>query len=249
LLKLDRKDTGWIISFIYLGYVYLGQLPFLRQIDVFSTTFSSFVLIGAYAISSVLIIGAKSSAKFFIVAAVIGSAMELLSLNTGFPFGRYYYTNELGAMLGPLPVFIPLLWASLGFYAYMAGGKYGMPFLMVFTDLALDPRFSGHLWIWISKTQYFGDPLTNFVGWFFTSALIILVFVALQKLDHGISYPAIVFYLFSGINECISDLYAHLLLPAIIAGVIFIVSFLILFHFRYSKDKMLRKQSQNRIAS
>ncbi|MCW6168840.1 MAG: carotenoid biosynthesis protein [Thermoplasmatales archaeon] len=249
MLKPNRKNIGWTVSFIYLAYVYLGQLPFLRQLDVFSTIISSIVLIGVYAISSVLIIGAKSSAKFFIIAAIIGSAMELLSLNTGFPFGRYYYTNELGSMLGPLPVFIPLLWASLGFYAYMAGGKYGMPFLMVFTDLALDPRLSGHLWIWISTTQYFGDPITNFVGWFFTSALIILVFVELQKVDHVISYPAIVFYLLSGINECISDLYAHLIFPAVIAGVIFVVSFLILFYYTRSKNEMFRKGLENHIAS
>jgi len=230
LFSSNRKDLGWLLSYVYLFYIFIGQLPFLREMGVFSTIISSFLMICIYVISSILILGLRSSAKFFIIAAVVGSGMELLSLDTGFPFGRYYYTAELGPLLGQLPVFIPLLWASLSFYAYMAGGRYGMPFLMVFMDLALDPRLSGHLWIWVSSTQYFGDPVTNFVGWFVTAAIIILFFSMTEMNTVEIGLPAIGFYALSGLNECILDIYAELQVPALISAMIFVASTLVLLY-------------------
>ncbi len=233
LPKQTRRNIGWILSYIYLSYLLIGQTPLLKDTPFFSTIIVSVMFIGVYAVSSVLIIGTRNSVVFFLIAATVGSLMELLSLNTGFPFGKYFYTAELGPMVGQLPVFIPLLWASLGFYAYRAGGKYGMPFLMVFIDLALDPRLSGHLWIWISETQYFGDPITNFVGWFVTSALIILIYSLVEKNGYKVDVLAIVFYLIYGLSECISDVYAHLDLPALISACIFITSSIILIYLNY----------------
>lgn len=233
LKSIKRKDVGWFISYAYLGYIFIGQLPALRESLFFSSTVTPIVLIPVYIASSILIIGSKRSIKFFLVAAIIGTAMEFLSLNTGFPFGRYYYTDQIGPFIGQIPVFVPLLWASLSFYSYAAGGKYGMPFLIVFTDLALDPRFSGHLWIWISTTQYFGDPITNFVGWFLTSAIIIIFYSIVEKKDLQISMFAIGFYLLFGISSCISDANASLVLPAIISVMIFIASSIFLV--RYAK--------------
>src|SRR5437588_10189850 len=42
--------------------------------------------------------------------------------------------------------------------------------VMVMWDLTLDPTASTiqHLWIWEQGGGYFGVPLTNYLGWFFT---------------------------------------------------------------------------------
>jgi len=41
---------------------------------------------------------------------------------------------------------------------------------MVAWDLGMDPTSSTirHLWIWEQGGGYFGVPLTNYLGWFFT---------------------------------------------------------------------------------
>jgi len=43
-------------------------------------------------------------------------------------------------------------------------------FVMVMWDLTFDPRASTieHQWIWEQGGGYFGVPLTNYLGWFFT---------------------------------------------------------------------------------
>ena len=125
--------------------------------------------------------------------------------------------------IGQLPIFIPLLWASIGFYSYRAGGKYLMPFLMVALDLSFDPRYSGHLWIWISKTQYFGDPWLNFLGWFITSAVIIAIFSAVSEKSISFDIRAVIFYTLFGLDNCISDIYAKLFIPALVSLSIFMV--------------------------
>ena len=93
---MKKSDAAWIISFIYIAYLFIGQIPFLKNNSIFSSLTVSLLLIIVYFISSILIMGKKGSAYFFIVAAVVGSLLELLSLNTGIPFGKYIYTGELG---------------------------------------------------------------------------------------------------------------------------------------------------------
>ena len=167
--------------------------------------------------------GKKNSAYFFIIAAVVGSLLELLSLNTGIPFGKYVYTGELGPKIGQLPIFIPLLWASLSFYSYRAGGKFLMPIFMVVLDLSFDPRYSGHLWIWISKTQYFGDPWTNFLGWFITSVIIITLYSLISRGKDVPDVKAVIFFILFGIDNCISDIYDKLFIPAYVSLLIFLI--------------------------
>lgn len=240
---MKRQDIAWYISFSYIAYLFIGQVPQFKNSLIFNTFLTSVLLIVLYGISSALILGSKRSLLFFISAAIIGSFFELLSIHTGIPFGKYVYTDELGTEIGGIPVFIPLLWASLGFFSYRAGGYFLMPFLMVALDLSFDPRYSGHLWIWISKTQYYGDPWTNFLGWFITSLVIIIVYQFMVKNNWQLDFKAVIFYTLFGIDNCISDIYDNLRVPAMISLVIFIAIFLFL-SMKYIKEKSkLQKNS------
>ncbi len=220
---MKREDIAWLSAFIYIAYIYLGQIPQLKQMDEFSTLFVSVLLLLVYAIASAAILGSGRSIVFFAVSALIGSLMELISIHTGYPFGSYSYTDALGPKLGPIPVFIPLLWSSLSFFSMEAFGPFWMPLAMVFLDLSFDPRFSGVLWIWSVPTQYYGDPISNFLGWFVTSAIISVVVVFLIKFKGFGSLRAILFYLLFGLNNSISDLYHALYVPAAIASVLIIL--------------------------
>ncbi len=219
---MKKRDIGWAVSFIYIGYLFIGQIPELKKIPIFSTTSVSVFLLVSYLITSFLLWKGKKTLIFFIVAALTGSLFEFLSLKTGIPFGHYYYTKLLGPLIGPIPLFIPLLWASLSFYAFQAGKKFAMPFLLVALDLSFDPRFSSVLWVWTSKTQYFGDPWTNFVGWFITACVIAIIFSLIYPRDGGVDGRAMLFYVFFGFDNCLSDLYAGLVTPAIVSFIIFL---------------------------
>lgn len=226
----NREKIGWGVSYAYIVYIYVAQIPQLRNLPAFSTINVSVFLIIAFAVTSVLVSGYRRALAIFVSGAVIGSLMELLSIHTGIPFGLYRYTPALGPLIGPIPVFIPLLWASLGYYSIKAGGLYGMPLVMMFLDLSFDPRFSGTLWVWISGTQYFGDPWTNFAGWFITSALIAAAYFLITRTRERPAGAGILFYFLFGINNCISDLYSHLLYPAIISAAVFTASAAVLFY-------------------
>jgi putative membrane protein len=55
---------------------------------------------------------------------------------------------------------------------------------MVMWDLTFDPRASTiqHMWIWEQGGGYFGVPLTNYLGWFFTVYVFLQLFALFVKL-------------------------------------------------------------------
>jgi putative membrane protein len=58
---------------------------------------------------------------------------------------------------------------------------------MVMWDLTFDPRASTiqHMWIWEQGGGYFGVPLTNYLGWFFTVYVFLQLFALLVRLRPG----------------------------------------------------------------
>ena len=60
-------------------------------------------------------------------------------------------------------------------------------FVMVMRDLTFDPRASTieHQWIWEQGGGYFGVPLTNYLGWFFTVYLFLQLFALFVRFRPG----------------------------------------------------------------
>jgi Zn-dependent protease len=54
---------------------------------------------------------------------------------------------------------------------------------MVMWDLTFDPRASTiqHMWIWEQGGGYFGVPLTNYLGWFFTVYVFLQLFALVVR--------------------------------------------------------------------
>src|SRR5438270_79093 len=125
---------------------------------------------------------------FFVISLVVSNVLENVSILTGFPFGHYHYTASAGPKLFLVPLFIGAAYFATGYLAWMLatvlvgdvrrGGSWFttivVPLIgsavMVMWDLTLDPTASTiqHLWIWEQGGGYFGVPLTNYLGWFFT---------------------------------------------------------------------------------
>lgn len=106
------------------------------------------------------------------IAALAGFAAEALGVATGFPFGRYRYTEALFPSLGGVPIVMAAAWSVLIVYVrQMTPSPVRGAAWMTAIDLVIDPLAAGRLryWVWEGTGPYYGIPWTNFAGWFFVS--------------------------------------------------------------------------------
>src|SRR5258708_4971815 len=133
---------------------------------------------------------------FLVMCLVVSNVLENTSILTGFPFGHYHYTSDLGPKLFLVPLLIGPAYFGTGYLAWVlstvligdvrpkgsAFTTFAVPFIasfmMVAWDLGMDPTSSTirHLLIWEQGGGYFGVPLTNYLGWFFTVYVFFQVF-------------------------------------------------------------------------
>lgn len=132
---------------------------------------------------------------FLILVLAVSNLLENTSILTGFPFGHYHYTDGLGPKLFLVPLMIGPSYFG-GYLAWVlatvligdinrrssAFTTFAVPFIasfgMVANDLGLDPTAStiNHFYIWEQGGGYFGVPLTNYLGWFFTAYVLFQLF-------------------------------------------------------------------------
>lgn len=172
-------DRWELIAFIILT---VGIL-----IDIDLTFFS------IMAIVSLIIIWRKVRRDviyLFLLAALIGFLFEKLGITTGIPFGRYQY-NFPHYFLG-VPIFVIMGWAIFSFISYLPIMYFPrtikialFPIMMVTIDLSVDPiMVTAGFWKWeYSFMDWHGIPLTNFIGWYIVSLVIIVAFLTLFHED------------------------------------------------------------------
>ena len=118
-----------------------------------------------------------------VLVPLLGWTSEVIGSRTGFPFGRYHYTDVLQPQVAHVPVLIPLAWLMMvpPSWAVAATIAPGRPLLQwviaaaAFTawDLYLDPQMVWwDFWRWDRPGCYLGIPAVNFAGWFMVSFLI-----------------------------------------------------------------------------
>ncbi|MGC8597739.1 MAG: carotenoid biosynthesis protein [Thermocladium sp.] len=195
---MNRREVAWGLAFLYVASLLLSYLPLPRVIGiVFGLLGSPMFFILFYIINSVIILGARRTLIFLLLASIISFLFEYVGVHYGVPFGSYSYTSAMGLMMLGVPLFIPLLWSSLAYFTMEAAGNYYLASLgMVALDAAFDPVLSGPLglWRWSTRGQYFGVPLTNFAGWFIVSLIIYSAFRASTGFRPKSSPVALAFY-------------------------------------------------------
>lgn len=139
-----------------------------------------------------------SEFRFWALVVIVGVPFlgwlsEVIGSRTGFPFGRYSYTDVLKPQIAHVPVLIPLAWLMMIPPSWAIGAVLapGMPIVhyliaaAAFTawDLYLDPLMvTWGFWKWERKGAYLGIPLVNYLGWFAVAFFIALVFSAISRL-------------------------------------------------------------------
>jgi uncharacterized membrane protein len=137
-------------------------------------------------IHGAMLYGLRGILIFFVLYLVLGNIFENVGVVTGFPLGRYYYTDALGPKVFHVPILVGLSYIGMGYLSWILGGVilgnvrsplFGwriitLPllaaFIMIAWDVANDPVWVhlDRLWVWLDGGAYFGVPLTNFPGLF-----------------------------------------------------------------------------------
>lgn len=197
-------STAFLAAFVYdavlrpLTVPNIGLPPLPGGISTMTSLLTLFALThAAYAL------GWRHAAAFFAVSAVVSWTFERVGVTTGAIYGRYFYTDLLGAKLGHVPVLIPMAWFMVIYPGYVianlivtrraivvAGPVRRLVALsalgaVVVTawDLIIDPILSGpqyHAWIWQEGGPYYGVPMLNYAGWLVTTFAVFLLFRLMQ---------------------------------------------------------------------
>lgn len=119
--------------------------------------------------------------------SLLGFLVELTGVVTGFPYGQFSYSNDLGPKVaGLVPYILPISWVPLVLGAVAATEPQGpsqslrqalrwmlsAALLLTAVDGVLDPG-AAHLgfWVWPGGGVYYGVPLSNYIGWLLSSTL------------------------------------------------------------------------------
>lgn len=232
---MKRGRIVWGASFAYLVYLFLGEAPWLSANPLFSVQAAFVLLVALYLASSFALWGARRAGLFLVATWLVSYCVEYVGVKTGFPFGHYVYTTHMGPLLGPVPVFIPLIWCSLGYFCLQACGPsiVAPSMLMMVLDVSFDPIFAGSLWIWhpTAGPAYYGVPVLNFVGWLLTSVLIFSAFSLLTQrgrarplaslIYSGGSREGVLFYLVFGLSTVLFLVSQSLPGAAVVSAVLY----------------------------
>lgn len=176
-----------------------------------------FAFFAVYLLAAVTHMGWRKTVIFTVVGYVIAFLSEFSSINTGIPYGWYYYidtTSSRELWVAGVPFFDSLSYVFLSYCSYTAAlltispvktcgmnlvtletrsirRSFGVLLLaalyQVFLDIIIDPValqgsrwFLGQIYGYRTAGVHFGVPLSNYLGWFAVSMVMIF---ALQRID------------------------------------------------------------------
>jgi uncharacterized membrane protein len=137
--------------------------------------------------------GARAAVTMLLLCFTVAGSLEILSVQTGFPYGWYSYSEKLGPGLAGVPLLVPLCWQMMAWNAasvarLITPKRWGKASVIVVAALALtawdvflDPQMvRAGLWTWARQGEYVGIPLENYLGWFVTA---LILFAAFSRLN------------------------------------------------------------------
>jgi uncharacterized membrane protein len=145
-----------------------------------AVTVATVVLGYATSVSHALLTrGPRATALLVVVTTGGGFAVEALGVATGFPFGEYTYSGDLGPRVAGVPWVVPLAWTWMAWPAWLAAvrvtrSRAGQVVLaavgLAAWDLFLDPQMVAEgYWTWTDPHPALpgvpGVPAGNHLGW------------------------------------------------------------------------------------
>lgn len=133
--------------------------------------------------------GWKPTFLLLLCCAMIAGGSELLGTTTGYPFGRYEYTDRLGPkFLGHVPYLIPISWFMMLYPSLHLARQLSLPrwslalgasAILTLWDVAMDPAVTTgyQYWVWNQSGEFYGMPFINWFGWLLTGWVVAQVFL------------------------------------------------------------------------
>lgn len=131
--------------------------------------------------------GATKALPALAALSLLGFAVELTGVATGFPYGEFSYSTDLGPkVFGLVPYLLPVSWVPLVLGTVAAterrsgsvalrdvlGWTLSAAMLLTALDGVLDPGAARlGFWQWPQGGPYYGVPLSNYGGWLLSSLL------------------------------------------------------------------------------
>ncbi|GIE76012.1 membrane protein [Actinoplanes philippinensis] len=136
--------------------------------------------------------GARAAGALVGTAMLGGFAVEAIGVATGFPFGTYDYSGQLGPKLLGVPLIIPLAWTWMAWPAWLAALRVARGRVariavaaggLAAWDLFLDPQMVAEgYWRWHDPVPALpgvpGIPVGNYLGWLGFAILLMTVLSA-----------------------------------------------------------------------
>lgn len=220
------SDRLRLFLYLTLGVALLLQVSYplldgeaLRVVTIATVYWGA----AAMALHALLAFGGRYALTYLAISLSFGFFIELIGVETGWPFGIYEYDPSLGPQLISVPLVVPFAWAMIAHpvlcvarrvtknWVFLYGG-----FGMMAYDLFLDPQMvSGGRWTWDVTGAHvpFSPeiPLSNTFGWLLSGmALIALLHLVLprDRRKQSASYTAVdIFLIWTWFGGVISNLF------------------------------------------
>nr|QLK01571.1 carotenoid biosynthesis protein [Micromonospora carbonacea] len=186
---LPRAGARPLLPWAGLGLLVLAQICYPLTAGATRAGLTVATVVLGYLLSvghALLSRGPRAAAALVAVATGGGFAIEALGVATGFPFGSYDYSGELGPKLAGVPLIIPLAWTWMAWPAWLAAARLVPPGVarvalaavgLAAWDLFLDPQMVAEgYWVWRDATPALpglpGVPVSNYLGWLIFAVLL-----------------------------------------------------------------------------
>jgi putative membrane protein len=184
------RVTNTLAQHSIVGLLLMHAVGILGMISPFQTYFRLLTPVNLLICGFLLYLNHRDANRnFFAFAAftfVFGFLVEFLGVNYGFFFGDYSYGKTLGPKLLNVPIIIGLNWLLIIYCVATLTDSLRIPTvvkiflgaaLAVFIDWLIEPVAMRYdFWSWANDTV----PLQNYIGWFFTSLVMMTAYHLLR---------------------------------------------------------------------
>lgn len=144
--------------------------------------------------SLIKVLGKKRGLLTFAILAVFAITFEYFSIKTGFPYGEFYYTSNVGLKIfDTVPWAIGFAWVPLVMGSFLLSYSFfkekrsfiiilASAIILVMSDFVLDPgAVALNMWVWKDQGFLYGIPLSNYFGWLISGLFGSTIFYFLNK--------------------------------------------------------------------
>jgi len=198
---MEKKLVAVVGMGFFVSSYFMVRFASVAPFGSLSAVFIVIFALPSY-ISLVRYAGARRGLTALLVLSALPLLVEAYAVWTGFPYGEFHYSEQLGyTVLGLVPVsvsfaYTPILLGAMAVASRFSDrslAKYALvsSLVNVSIDLVIDPgAVSAGFWEWTRPGAYYGVPLINFLGWIVTGFIYAALFYLMIGGETNLPLPS-----------------------------------------------------------